>query len=52
MNETGKPNVFLKLDHLNPKKIKSRFSTIYSEAKKFGVILQKIQFQLHPQRIT
>lgn len=41
MNETGKPNVFLKLDHLNPKKIKSRFSTIYSEAKKFGVDITK-----------
>jgi L-aspartate oxidase len=41
MNETGQPNVFLKLDHLNPKKIKSRFSTIYSEAKKFGIDIIK-----------
>jgi L-aspartate oxidase len=41
MKQTGKSNVFLKLDHLNPEKTKSRFSTIYSEAMKFGIDITK-----------
>jgi L-aspartate oxidase len=37
MNKSGKPNVFLKLDHLDSNKIKARFSNIFLEAKKFGI---------------
>lgn len=41
MNKTGMPNVFLKLDHLDAGKIKSRFSNIYAEALKFGIDITK-----------
>lgn len=41
MKKSGKQNVFLKLDHLEPDKIKNRFSTIYNEALKFGVDITK-----------
>jgi L-aspartate oxidase len=41
MKQTGELNVFLKLDHLNPEKTKSRFSTIYSEAMKFEIDITK-----------
>lgn len=41
MKKSGKPNVFLKLDHLDPVKIKSRFSNIYNEALKFGIDITK-----------
>ncbi len=33
--------VFLKLDHLNPDKIKSRFGTIYTEVLKYGIDITK-----------
>jgi L-aspartate oxidase len=41
LNKTGRSNVFLDLRHLNSKKIKTRFSNIYSEALKFGVDITK-----------
>jgi L-aspartate oxidase len=41
MIESGKPNVFLKLDHLNPEKIITRFPTIYHEALKYGIDIIK-----------
>jgi len=41
MKRSGKPNVFLKLEHLDPVKIKSRFSNIYNEALKFGIDITK-----------
>ena len=41
MKKSGKPNVFLKLDHLDPVKIKSRFSNIYNEALRFAVDITK-----------
>ncbi len=37
MKKTGSSHIFLKLDHLDPVKIKKRFSTISREAKKFGI---------------
>jgi L-aspartate oxidase len=41
MMESGKSNVFLKLDHLNPEKIITRFSTIYHEALKYDIDITK-----------
>lgn len=41
LKNSGMPNVFLKLDHLEPEKIKNRFSTIYNEALKFGIDITK-----------
>lgn len=37
LKRTGKTNVFLKIDHLDKNKIKSRFSNIYNEALKHGI---------------
>lgn len=41
LKRTGKPNVFLKLSHLNENKIKKRFSNIYKEALKYGIDITK-----------
>ncbi len=41
MKKSGRQNVFLKLDHLDPVKIKNRFSNIYNEALKYGVDITK-----------
>lgn len=41
MKNSGKPNVFLKFDHLDAKKIKSRFSNIFSETLRFGIDMTK-----------
>jgi L-aspartate oxidase len=41
MMKSGEPNVFLKLDHLNPEKIITRFPTIYHEALKYGIDIIK-----------
>jgi L-aspartate oxidase len=41
LKQSGKQNVFLKLDHLDPHKIKQRFSHIYQEALKFNVDITK-----------
>ncbi len=37
LKRTAKTNVFLKLNHLNKEKIKSRFSNVYKEALKYGI---------------
>ncbi|WP_353677005.1 L-aspartate oxidase [Rosettibacter primus] len=41
LKKTGKPNVFLKLSHLDENKIKKRFSNIYKEALKYGIDITK-----------
>jgi len=41
MKKSGKPNVFMKFDHLNAEKIKSRFSNIYNEIQRFGIDMTK-----------
>ena len=41
MKKSGKSNVFLKFDHLDSGKIKSRFSNIYSETMRFGIDMAK-----------
>ncbi|MFA3783613.1 L-aspartate oxidase [Melioribacteraceae bacterium 4301-Me] len=41
MKKTKKQFVFLKLNHLDPQKIKSRFSNIYNEAIKYGIDITK-----------
>lgn len=41
LKKSGKPNVFLKLDHLDKNKIKNRFSNIYNEALKYGIDITK-----------
>ncbi len=41
LKKTNKPNVFLKLNHLNENKIKKRFSNIYKEALKYGIDITK-----------
>jgi L-aspartate oxidase len=48
MKKSGKPNVFLKLDHLDPKKIKSRFFNIYNEAMKFNIDITKDRIPVAP----
>lgn len=37
MKTSGKTNVFLKLNHLDPEKIKTRFNSIYKEALQYGI---------------
>ena len=41
MKKSGKPNVFMKFDHLDRVKIKSRFSNIFNEIKRFGIDMTK-----------
>ncbi len=41
MKISGKPCVFLKLDHLNAERIRNNFSNIYDEALKFGIDITK-----------
>ncbi|MCX7798207.1 MAG: L-aspartate oxidase [Melioribacter sp.] len=41
MQKSGKPNVFLKLSHIDKNKIKTRFSNIYREALKYGIDITK-----------
>jgi L-aspartate oxidase len=41
MKKSYTTNVFLKLDHLDSKKIKKRFFNIYTEAKKYGIDITK-----------
>ncbi len=48
MKKSGKPNVFLKLDHLDADKIKLRFSNIYSEAMRFGIDMTKQPLPIAP----
>jgi len=48
MMQSGKPNVFLKLDHLNPEKIITRFSTIYQEALKYNIDITKDSIPVAP----
>lgn len=48
MIDSGKPNVFLKLDHLNPEKIITRFSTIYHEALKYNIDITKNPIPVAP----
>jgi L-aspartate oxidase len=48
MMESGEPNVFLKLDHLNPEKIITRFPTIYHEALKYGIDIIKNPIPVAP----
>jgi L-aspartate oxidase len=48
MMNSGKPNVFLKLDHLNPEKIITRFSTIYQEALKYNIDITKDPIPVAP----
>ncbi len=48
MKKSGRPNVFLKLDHLDAEKIKTRFSNIFLEAKKFGIDITRDQVPVAP----
>ena len=48
MKNSGEPNVFLKLDHLDAEKIKSRFSNIYSETMRFGIDMTKQPLPVAP----
>jgi len=41
LKKNGTPNVFLKLDHLDPAAIKKRFGTIYEEALKNNIDITK-----------
>lgn len=41
MKKSEKPNVFLKLSHMDKVKIKSRFSNIYRDALKYGIDITK-----------
>jgi len=41
LQKSGKPNVFLKLDHLDAAKIKKRFGTIYEEVLKNKIDITK-----------
>ncbi|MCK9211300.1 MAG: L-aspartate oxidase [Ignavibacteriaceae bacterium] len=48
MKNSGEPNVFLKFDHLNAEKIKSRFSNIFSETMRFGIDMTKQPLPVAP----
>ncbi len=48
MKNSGTRNVFLDLRHLNPVKIKKRFSNIYVEALKFGIDITKNPIPVAP----
>ena len=48
MKNSGKPNVFLKFDHLDAEKIKSRFSNIFSETMSFGIDMTKQPLPVAP----
>ncbi|MFH1197708.1 MAG: L-aspartate oxidase [bacterium] len=48
MHASGKPNVFLKLDHLNPEKIKKRFANIYEQAMESGIDITKDPIPVAP----
>lgn len=48
LKHSGKENVFLSLSHLDPERIKKRFSTIYKEAKRFGLDLTKDPIPVTP----
>lgn len=41
LKQSGKENVFLKLDHLEPEKIRKRFSNIHKEALKYNIDITK-----------
>ena len=41
MQRSGKPNVFLKLNHLDPLMIRNRFGSIYEEAQKNNIDITK-----------
>lgn len=48
MKKDKSPNVFLSLEHLNPEKIKSRFSNIYAKLESFGYDMTKDQLPIAP----
>lgn len=48
MKKNSVENVFLKLDHLDPEKIRNRFSNIYKEAIKFGIDITKDLIPIAP----
>lgn len=48
LKNSGKENVFIKLSHLDPEKIKKRFSTIYKTAKEHGFDLTKDLIPVSP----
>ncbi|WP_372776264.1 L-aspartate oxidase [Mangrovibacterium sp.] len=48
MKKDNSPNVFLSLKHLNPEKIKNRFSNIYAKLESFGYDLTKDLLPIAP----
>lgn len=41
LEKSGRTNVFLKLDHLDPLKIRTRFGSIFNEAMNYGIDITK-----------
>ncbi len=48
LKESGRPNLFLRLDHLNPSSVKERFRFIYKTALKYNVDITKDPVPVSP----
>jgi len=48
MELTKHPNVYLKLDHLDPEFVRSRFPSIYAGCKKFGIDITSDRIPVRP----